>query len=351
MYYDNIQVIKRSGQLESFDIRKINQITEWMTDSVEDVSQGELEAELAQLLHGIKKIKSVELHELIIISAIKLITAKRPNYQYVASRGALFKLRKDVLGQFEPVHITKIINDNIDRKYYDGDILNAYSFTEINELNEYIDHKRDFSFTYAGLKQVISKYLVRNRITSELYETPQYMYMLIPMTLFKGEKDTSKRLKLIKGYYDAISTFKLNIPTPIMAGCRTTTKQYSSCVLIDIDDDLDSIAHSRVAITKYISQKAGIGLNLRFRALGDSIRNGEVEHTGIVPFIQTLEKTVKETVQNGIRGGCFPPVHEVEVVKTIKINGKDYLPNDMVHVGTHYSRAIDIYNNHLKNSL
>lgn len=351
MYYDNIQVIKRSSETEPFDIKKINQITKWMTDSIEDVSQGELEAELAQLLHGIKKIKSTDLHELVIIAAIKLISAKRPNYQYVASRGALFKLRKDVLGQFEPCHLTKILNDNIDRKYYDPLLLEKYTFVELNQLNDYIDHDRDYNFTYSGLKQVISKYLVRHRITNEVYETPQYMYMLIAMALFKGETDSVKKMELVKGYYDAISNFELNIPTPIMAGCRTTTRQYSSCVLIDIDDDLDSIAHSRVAITKYISQKAGIGLNLRFRALGDGVRNGEVEHTGIIPFIQTLEKTVKETVQNGIRGGCFTHFHEVEVVKTIKINGKDYLPNDMVHIGTHYSRAIDVYNNHLKNSL
>lgn len=351
MYYDSIQVIKRSSETEPFDIKKINQITKWMTDSIEDVSQGELEAELAQLLHGIKKIKSTDLHELVIIAAIKLISAKRPNYQYVASRGALFKLRKDVLGQFEPCHISKILNDNIDRKYYDPQLLQSYSFTELNHLNDYIQHDRDYNFTYSGLKQVISKYLVRHRITDEVFETPQFMYMLIAMALFKGETDSKKKMELVKGYYDAISKFELNIPTPIMAGCRTTTRQYSSCVLIDIDDDLDSIAHSRVAITKYISQKAGIGLNLRLRALGDGVRNGEVEHTGIVPFIQTIEKTVKETVQNGIRGGCFTHFHEVEVVKTIKINGKDYLPNDMVHVGPHYSRAIDIYNNHLKNSL
>lgn len=303
MYYDEIIVLKRNGTTEKFTPPKIHTVSEWCTQGIKNVSSSELEVVLSKYLHGTKEIKSTDLHELVIKSAVELITEQKPNYQYVAARAALFKLRKDVLGRFEPCHLSEIMTLNTDRLLYDKKLFELYSMTEINQLNDHLKHDRDYSFTYAGLQQVIDKYLVRNRITKQIFETPQYMYMLIAMALFKGEKDSVQRLSLVKRYYDQISLFKLNIPTPIMGGARTPTRQYSSCVLIDIDDTLNSINHTRVATSEYISRKAGIGFNLRIRAIGDSIRNGEVEHTGIIPYIQTYERLVKETQMNGIRGG------------------------------------------------
>lgn len=315
MYYDEITILKRDGSVEQFTPPKIHTVSEWCTQGLKHTSSSELEVILSKYLHGTKQIRSVDLHDLVTKAAVELITEKTPNYQYVAARAALFKLRKDVLGQFEPTHLSEIMTKNTERKLYDPLLLQSYSKIEINILNDYIKHDRDYSFTYAGLQQVIDKYLIRNRITKEVYETPQYMYMLIAMALFKGETNDRTRLSLVKRYYDQISTFKLNIPTPIMAGARTPIRQYSSCVLIDIDDTLNSINHTRVATSEYISRKAGIGFNFRFRALGDSIRNGEVEHTGIIPYIQTYEKLVKETQQHS-RGGsatCFLPFWHLQI--------------------------------------
>lgn len=316
MFYDNIIVEKRSGITEQFTPKKINTVTEWCAKNLKGVASSEIEVVLSKYLPNGTKLKSTDLHDLVIKSVVELISIEKPNYQYAAARAVLFKLRKDVLGSFEPTHLSNIINANLERKLYDPLLVQLYTPFEINIFNDYMKHERDFNFTFAGLQQLIDKYLVRNRITKTLYETPQYMYMLIAMALFKGETNKEQRIGLVKRYYDQISTFKINIPTPIMSGARTPTRQYSSCVLIDIDDTLSSINHTRIATSEYIARKAGIGFNFRIRALGDSIRNGEVEHTGIVPYIQTLERTVKETVQNGIRGGgatCFLPFWHLQI--------------------------------------
>lgn len=303
MLDSRITVIKRDGSSEPFQHEKVHQVLFWCVQNIKGVSVSDIELKLSELLGGADTIKSTELHKMVIRAIVSLISLDRPNYQLVASRAALFMLRKDVLGQYEPIHLKDLMVKNTELGYYDPLLLQEYSEEEINQINDYIDHNRDYAFSYAGLQQVIDKYLVRNRTTKQVFETPQYMYALIPMALFRLEEDKAKRLDYIKRYYDQISTFKLNIPTPIMAGARTTTRQYSSCVLIDIGDSMASINATREATSLYIARKAGIGFNWRVRAMGDSIRNGEVEHTGIVPFIQTNERIVRETMQNGIRGG------------------------------------------------
>ena len=238
----------------------------------------------------------------------------------------LFGLRKEVFEQFDYIPLDELINKNIEKGLYDPAIVNEwYSKKEIERLNSYIKHKRDFEFTYAGLRQVVDKYLVQDRSSGQIYETPQYMYMMIAATLFANySKET--RLSLVKRYYDAISTFKINIPTPVMAGVRTPIKQYASCVLVDVDDTLPSIFSSDNAIGYYTAQRAGIGINAgRIRAINSKIRGGEVQHTGVIPFLKKFESTVRCCTQNGVRGGNatvhFPIWHkEIEDIIVLKNN-------------------------------
>ena len=267
-----------------------------------------------------------EIQEILIKSASDLIDLDHPNYQFVASRLLLFSVRKSLYGRLRELptlenHIYSCVNQEV----YDSDVYTKYSKEEIAKLDSYIDHSRDFMFTYAGLRQVVDKYLVQDRSSGQVYETPQFMYMMISLTIF-AQYPKEQRLNYIRRYYDAISKHKINIPTPIMAGVRTPIRQFASCVLVDSDDTLDSIFSSDMAIGKYVAQRAGIGINAgRIRGINSKIRGGEVQHTGVVPFLKKFEATVRCCTQNGIRGGSatvhFPIWHkEIRDIIVLKNN-------------------------------
>jgi ribonucleoside-diphosphate reductase alpha chain len=271
-------------------------------------------------------ITTAEIQEILIRSASDLIDLDHPNYQYVAARLLLFSVRKQLYGKMmELPHLEEHIYACVNAEVYDNDIFNKYSKEEIDFANSFIRHDRDYLFTYAGLRQVVDKYLVQDRSTGGVYETPQFMYMMIALTVF-AEYPKETRMSYVKRYYDAISRHKINIPTPIMAGVRTPLRQFASCVLVDVDDTLDSIFSSDMAIGRYVSQRAGIGINAgRIRGINSKIRGGEVSHTGVIPFLKKFEATVRCCTQNGIRGGSatvhFPIWHqEIEDILVLKNN-------------------------------
>ena len=234
-----------------------------------------------------------EIQQILVKSAADLISLEKPNYQYVAARLLLYSLRKQVFKRLWDPHFYTHVQKCVDKGLYDNEILDNYSEDEFNQMQTWLDHKRDYNFTYAGLRQVIDKYLVQDRSTGEVFETPQFMYMMISATVFANYPNTS-RMGYIKRYYDAISNFKINIPTHVMAGVRTPLRQYASCVLVDVDDTLDSIFSSDMGIGRYVAQRAGIGINAgRIRGINSRIRGGEVQHTGVIPFLKKFESTVK----------------------------------------------------------
>ena len=307
------KVIKRNGSIEGLDLNKLHLMVEEACKDLAGVSASQVEMQSGiQFYDGIT---TSEVQEILIRSASDLIDLDHPNYQFVAARLLLFALRKQLFGRMHecPVLIQHVHNC-VDRGVYDEEILSLYSDEEFEKLQSFIVHERDYLFTYAGLRQVVDKYLVQDRSFGTLYETPQFMYLMIAATIFsKYPKET--RLDYVKKYYDAISKHKINIPTPIMAGVRTPLRQFASCVLVDVDDTLDSIFSSDVAIGKYVSQRAGIGINAgRIRGINSKIRGGEVQHTGVVPFLKKFEATVRCCTQNGIRGGSatvhFPIWHQ-----------------------------------------
>lgn len=266
-----LTVTKRNGEKSEFDAEKINKVLLWACDGLTGVSASDIAMNAhIQFFPGIK---TEQIHNVLIESTVELITEKSPNYQYVAGNLLNYLLRKEVFEvKTEMPHLWSVITKNIEREVYDGIILQKYTNEEISTLNLYLKHKRDYDFTYAGLQQLIDKYLVQHRKTKTIYETPQYAFMLIAMTVFM-DYDTEVRLKHIKELYDLLSTQKISLPTPIMAGVRTPNRQYSSCVLIETGDSLDSITHTNTAITKYVSKRAGIGVNFgRIRGLGSEIR-------------------------------------------------------------------------------
>ena len=320
-----INVIKRDGSKAPLDLNRVHHIVEHACRGLAGVSESQVE--ISSGLQFFDGIKTSDIQEILVRSANDLISLEAPNYQYVAARLLLFSLRKQVY-RGHPDHPTEFIEhiqSCIDRNLYDGDILKKYTNDEITELGKYIDHDRDYLFTYAGIRQVVDKYLVQDRSTGEVFETPQFMYMMIAATLFQDD-DKFYRLKYVKKYYDAISKHKINIPTPIMGGVRTPLRQFASCVLVDVDDTLDSIFSSDMAIGKYVAQRAGIGINAgRIRGINSKIRGGEVQHTGVVPFLKKFEATVRCCTQNGIRGGSatvhFPIWHqEIEDIIVLKNN-------------------------------
>jgi len=320
---ETIMVEKRDGSLEPLNLEKMHKMTFEAVEGLAGVSASQVEMNSGlQFFDGIK---SSDIQQILIKSAADLISLETPNYQYVAARLLLFATRKDALGQFDYVPLYALIKKNIDRGVYDPSILEKYTQEEINWLDKQIKHKRDLSFTYAGLRQIVDKYLVQDRSSGEVFETPQYMYMLIAATMF-AEYDKTERLTYVKRYYDAISQHYINIPTPVMAGVRTPIKQFASCVLVDSDDTLDSIFGSDMAIGRYVAQRAGIGINAgRIRAIGSRIRGGEVQHTGVIPFLKKFESTVRCCTQNGVRGGSatvhFPIWHaEIEDILVLKNN-------------------------------
>lgn len=320
---EDIKVTKRNGKQESIDMEKIHRVVHWASQDLEgvSVSQVEISAQLA-FFDGIK---TEDIHETIIKSAADLISTEAPDYQYLAARLAIFHLRKKAFKQFTPPSLFNQITKYTECGIYDKDILAKYSRSEIEEFDAHIDHWRDMSFSYAAVKQLEGKYLVQNRVTGEVYESPQFLYILVGMCLFQ-EYEKSERMDIVKRFYDATSTFKISLPTPIMAGVRTPTRQFSSCVLIEADDDLDSISAASGAIVKYVSQRAGIGINGgRIRALGSPIRGGEATHTGCIPFFKHFHTAVKSCSQGGVRGGAatlfYPLWHlEVEELLVLKNN-------------------------------
>ena len=317
-------VVKRNGSVESLDLNKLHLMVEEACKDLAGVSASQVEMQSGiQFYDGIT---TSEVQEILIRSASDLIDLEHPNYQFVAARLLLFALRKQLFGRMhECPTVLEHTQKCVELGVYDAEILSLYDSEEFDKLQSFIDHSRDYLFTYAGLRQVVDKYLVQDRSNGQIYETPQFMYLLIAATIFsKYPKET--RLDYVKRYYDAISKHKINIPTPIMAGVRTPLRQYASCVLVDVDDTLDSIGHSDLAIYKYVAQRAGIGINAgRIRGINAKIRGGEVQHTGVIPFLKKFEATVRSCTQNGIRGGSatvhFPIWHqEIQDILVLKNN-------------------------------
>ena len=340
-----ITVKKRKGYTEPLDLEKLHKMVETACEGLSGVSASQVEMSSGvQFYDGID---TGTIQQVLIKSASDLISLDNPNYQFVAARLLLFYIRKSLYGKIKDhpsfyEHIQNCVNNNV----YDSNILTWYTEEELNYLGSYIDHNRDYLFTYAGIRQVVDKYLVQDRSSGKIYETPQFMYMMIAATGF-ARYPQNTRLSYVKRYYDAISKHKINIPTPIMAGVRTPLRQYSSCVLIDVDDTLDSIESSDSAIFRYVAQRAGIGINAgRIRGLNSKIRGGEVIHTGVIPFLKKFEATVRSCTQNGIRGGCFDLDSEVLIVESIEIDGKKYNIDDEID-GV---KIINIINNHNGNN-
>ena len=313
-----MQVKKRNGDHESYNVEKIHKVVEWAIKDISGVSLSEIEMNAHLSLHD--GITTKEIHQILVKSANDLTSETNPNYQYVASRLLNMCLRKDLWVSFDkPPTLHQHISENVDSGVYDISLYQRWNREDIDQLNKIIVHDRDYLFTYAGLQQMIDKYLVKNRITGKIYETPQFAYMCIAMSLF----DT---IEEVKEAYECFSTFKINLPTPIMAGVRTKIKQFASCVLVDVDDDLASIFSSVHAVGKYTARRAGIGLNIgRIRPINSEIRGGEVVHTGLIPYLKVFESTVKATSQNGIRGGSatvhVPFWHyEIEDIMVLKNN-------------------------------
>jgi len=317
-----INVTKRDGSIQAFDLEKVHKVLEWAVEDISGVSMSEIELKANIQLYD--KIPAYDIHELLIKSTAELISEHTPNYQFVAARLISYKMRKEAYGEYDVPPLTSIIERNIELGVYDADILVKYTEDEILEFNNYIKHERDDTFTYAGMEQFRGKYLVQDRRTKQIYETPQILYMMIAMTLFSNYKEN--RTKYVKDYYDAISQFYISLPTPIMAGVRTPTRQFSSCVLIESGDSLDSINATATSIVRYISKKAGIGIGAgAIRANGAKVGDGSVVHTGLIPFLKYFQSAVKSCSQGGVRGGAatvYLPVwhYEFEDLVVLKNN-------------------------------
>lgn len=321
--YESMNATKRDGRREPINLDKIHRVIDWAAQGLDNVSVSQVE--LKSHIQFYDGIRTDVIHETIIKSAADLISEETPDYQYLAARLSIFHLRKIAYGQFEPPHLFDHVTKLTEMGKYDQHLLADYSRAEFDELNEHIDHWRDMNFSYAAVKQLEGKYLVQNRVTKKIYESPQFLYILVAMCLF-AKYEGKARLEYIKRFYDAVSTFKISLPTPIMSGVRTPTRQFSSCVLIECDDSLDSINATTSAIVKYVSQRAGIGVNAgRIRAVGSEIRGGEAQHTGCLPFYKLFQAAVKSCSQGGVRGGAatlfYPLWHlEVESLLVLKNN-------------------------------
>jgi len=322
-HIDKIQVTKRDGRLEPIELDKIHKVIEWAAHGLDNVSVSQVE--LKSHIQFYEGIKTRDIHETIIKSAADLISEDTPDYQYLAARLAIFHLRKIAYNKFTPPHLYDHVKKLTDAGKYDQHILADYSRAEFDELEEYLDHWRDMNLAYAAVEQMAGKYLVQDRVSKTVYESPQFLYMLVGMCLF-SRYEKSERMNYVKRFYDATSEFKISLPTPIMSGVRTPSRQFSSCVLIECGDSLDSINATTSAIVRYVSQRAGIGINAgRIRALGSPIRGGEAQHTGCIPFYKLFQTAVKCCSQGGVRGGAatlfYPLWHlEVESLLVLKNN-------------------------------
>ena len=319
----SIQIVKRDGNKEPLNIDKIHFVVQEACEGLAGVSASQIEMNAnLQFYDGMS---TAEIQEILIRSANDLISLDNPNYQLAAARLLSYTVNKQVFGEYKPITLREMIDLNIDRGVYDPAILDEYTDEEIDRMDSYINHKRDENFTYAGLRQVVDKYLCQDRSSGQIFETPQFMYMMIAATLF-AQYPKEERMYYVRRYYDATSLFKINIPTPVMAGVRTPVRQFASCVLVDSNDTLDSIFASDMSIGRYTAQRAGIGINAgRIRGVNSKIRGGEVAHTGIIPFLKKFEATVRCCTQNGVRGGSatthFPFWHqEIEDILVLKNN-------------------------------
>ena len=319
----SLLVTKRDGRKERINLDKIHRVIDWAAEGLNNVSVSQVE--LRSHIQFYDGIKTADIHETIIKAAADLISRDAPDYQYLAARLAIFHLRKKAYGQFEPPKLLDHVARMVEMGKYDKHLLEDYSSEEFEQMDSFIDHWRDMNFSYAAVKQLEGKYLVQNRVSGEIYESAQFLYILVAACLFSNYPRET-RLDYIKRFYDAISTFKISLPTPIMSGVRTPTRQFSSCVLIECGDSLDSINATSSAIVKYVSQRAGIGINAgRIRALGSPIRGGEAFHTGCIPFYKHFQTAVKSCSQGGVRGGAatlfYPMWHlEVESLLVLKNN-------------------------------
>ena len=318
-----MQVKKRDGTLEPLDIDKLHKVVMYACEGITGVSASQVE--INSKIQFFESMPTQDIQETLIKSAADLISEENPNYQYVAGRLINYHLRKMVYNTFTPPCLCDVIDNNINAGMYDKEFTELYTKDEIDQLNIYIKHDRDEVLTYAAMEQFRGKYLVQNRATGEIYETPQVAYMMIAASLF-SKYPTETRLQTVKDYYDAISTFKISLPTPIMAGVRTPQRQFSSCVLIETGDSLDSINATTSAVVKYVSQKAGIGIGAgSIRAIGSPIRSGDATHTGVIPFFKLFQSAVKSCSQGGVRGGAatlyYPLWHlEIEDMLVLKNN-------------------------------
>lgn len=352
---EDILVQKRDGRLEKIDLDKIHRVIEWAAEGLDNVSVSQVE--ISSHIQFYDKITTKSIHETIIKSAADLISAATPDYQYLAARLAIFHLRKIAFGQFEPPHLFDHVTKLTQEGRYDTHILQDFSKEEFDILNNYIDHNRDLSFAYAAVKQMEGKYLVQDRVTKQVFESPQFLYMLVGMCLFASydkQYDKAARLDYIKRFYDTTSTFKISLPTPIMSGVRTPSRQFSSCVLIECDDSLDSINATTSAIVRYVSQRAGIGVNAgRIRALGSPIRGGEAQHTGCIPFYKLFQTAVKCCSQGGVRGGAatlFYPIWHLEVENLLVLkNNRGVEDNRVRHMDYGVQINKTIYQRLIKN--
>lgn len=319
----NLSVTKRDGSKELINLDKIHRVIEWAAEDLDNVSVSQVE--LRSHIQFFDGIRTEEIHETIIKAAADLISKDTPDYQYLAARLAVFHLRKKAYGRYEPPPLHDHVMNMVEKGKYDQHLIEDYSVEEFAMLESFVDHDRDLTFSYAAIKQLEGKYLVQNRVTGEIYESAQYLYIMVAACLF-SKYPQATRMDYIHRFYDAISTFKISLPTPIMSGVRTPTRQFSSCVLIECADSLDSINATSSAIVKYVSQRAGIGINAgNIRALGSPIRNGEAFHTGCVPFYKHFQTAVKSCSQGGVRGGAatlfYPLWHlEVESLMVLKNN-------------------------------
>ena len=341
---EQLFVTKRSGQREPLNLDKIHRVIMWAAEGLNNVSASQVEIKShIQFYDGIK---TEDIHETIIKAAADLISEEAPDYQYMAARLAIFHLRKRAYGKFEPPRLYDHVKKMVDEKRYDAHLLEDFSEQEFDQMDEIIDHWRDMNFSYAAVKQLENKYLVQNRVTGDIYESAQFLYILVAACLF-ANYPKSTRMDYIKRFYDATSTFKISLPTPIMSGVRTPTRQFSSCVLIETGDSLDSINATASAIVKYVSQRAGIGINAgRIRALGSPIRNGEAFHTGCIPFYKYFQTAVKSCSQGGVRGGAatlFYPLWHLEIENLLVLkNNRGVEENRVRHLdyGVQFNRLM-----------
>ena len=326
----NISVKKRKGHRESLDIEKIHKVLEWATQDLPNTSVSDIEMKSHIQIYD--DISTEQIHDILTKAAEDLIKQEY-NYQYVAARLALFHLRKKVLGQYDPIHIRDLVQQNINRGAYDPQLLSYYTNDEWDRINSFMDHQRDYRLTIAAVKQAIDKYLVKDRTTGQIYETPQYAFMLIGCVMFRKYPKES-RLTYVKDFYDALTRFQISLPTPVLAGVRTSTKQFSSCVLIDVDDNLDSIGDAATAIMKYGAKRAGIGVNGgRIRAAKSRIRNGEVSHTGVTHYYRKFESSLKCCSQGGIRDAAmtlYVPVWHLEIQDIMVLKNNKGTPDNRV---------------------